>query len=518
LAPDDPKRNFIMQGVKLGFKLSELDTVPPSRKVLMKNYFSTFKYRHAVESQILEELEEGRYIFSKIQPSIVSALGAIPKKQGGVRLIHDCSRPAGNSVNDNSLREKFKYQNIQDAIDMVSPGDFMAKVDLKSAYRSVKVNRSEFSRLGIHWTFEGAVHPTYMVDTCLPFGHARSPFIFNELSQAVCRIMKSHGFELTMAYLDDFLLAAKTYEECKRALIFLMSILRRLGFAIAYSKVEGPVQRIVFLGFLLDTIEMSVALTRARVQELNDLLQKTLKLSKVTKKGLQSIIGKLNYCTQVVYGGRYFLRRLIDVVATLAQPWHRTRVTREMKADIDWWLQFGLLFCSKPLPMVCAARPEDNTAVCVDACGLAAGGFFMGDHCYSEFSEFGEEATKLCINYKEVLALLPAVAKWAPFWENKTVHVYSDNVCAVNVINKGSTKNPIVMDALRNIFYYSVIYNFRIKCHYYPGVRNQLADAVSRLHERFGILRYQELLARWYALIAFNASYCNDHKCLCHNG
>ena len=34
------------------------------------------------------------------KPELISPLGAIPKTAGGVRLIHDCSRPAGNSLND----------------------------------------------------------------------------------------------------------------------------------------------------------------------------------------------------------------------------------------------------------------------------------------------------------------------------------------------------------------------------------------------------------------------------------
>ena len=56
LPKDDEKREFILNDVQLGFKLSELDK-PDTKKTLMKNYFSAFKYRHAVENQILEEIE-----------------------------------------------------------------------------------------------------------------------------------------------------------------------------------------------------------------------------------------------------------------------------------------------------------------------------------------------------------------------------------------------------------------------------------------------------------------------------
>jgi len=160
------------------------------------------------------------------------------------------------------------------------------------------------------------------------------------------------------------------------------------------------------------------------------------------------------------------------------------------------------------------SRPCDNVSVCVDACGRAAGAFFMADCEYTEFEQFNEDAPDLCINYKEVLALLPAVKKWFQFFANKVLHVCSDNQCAVKIINKGTCKNPMVMEVLRTIFWYSVIFNFRIKCHYLPGVRNCLADAVSRLHEKYGILRYDNLLTKWYQTNAFNVYTCLDKNVL----
>lgn len=164
---------------------------------------------------------------------------------------------------------------------MISPGDFQAKVDLQSAYRSVRVSQEERYRLGIPLTFESALWIYFLVDCCLPFGHARSCFVFHELSQLVVKIMNSFGFHELMAYLDDFLVSAHTFQQCKEALessldFLLIFILRRLGFAIAYYKVESPVRSLTFLGFLLNTVDMTVAVTKARVSELNELLLTTL--------------------------------------------------------------------------------------------------------------------------------------------------------------------------------------------------------------------------------------------------
>ena len=76
-----------------------------------------------------------------IQPDIVSAIGAIPKKDSDeVRLIHDCSRPVGCSLNSHATIDKQKFQTLDEATQLISPRAYMAKVDLKSAYRSVPIH------------------------------------------------------------------------------------------------------------------------------------------------------------------------------------------------------------------------------------------------------------------------------------------------------------------------------------------------------------------------------------------
>ena len=97
-----------------------------------------------VQQQILSEIEEGNYVVCDHKPELISPLGAIAKPKGGIRLIHDCSRPMGNSLNDYATLESYlKFQTIDDATSMVGlqPRYFMAKVDLKYAYRSVNIEK-----------------------------------------------------------------------------------------------------------------------------------------------------------------------------------------------------------------------------------------------------------------------------------------------------------------------------------------------------------------------------------------
>ena len=71
---------------------------------------------------------------------------------------------------------------------------------------------------------------------------------------------------------------------------------------------------------------------------------------KITKGELQSLIGKLSWATQCVYGGRSHLRRLIDRLSGLHRPWHKSRITSEMRADIALWCNFMEVFNGTTVP------------------------------------------------------------------------------------------------------------------------------------------------------------------------
>ena len=458
----------------------------------INNYKSATQppHREMVEKQILEELKNGHYKIVQNKPKIISAIGAIKKKDSNkIRIIHDCSRPVGAAVNNFAETEKFSYQTIQDAVDLITPGNYLAKLDLKNAYRSVKIHESNFIATGLKWTFAGDDKHTLMVDTRLPFGASKSPQIFNELSQAVCKIMKIKYNCKLICFLDDFLCISENYSECVDILNKLLKLLRRLGFSINYNKIEGPCTELTFLGIVLNTERCTLELPQPMLCSLKETLCNFRNCVKVTKRTIQSVLGKLNWATQCIYGGRFHMRRLIEKITTLSKPWHRTRVTKDMKADADWWLHYLNVF-NGLTPMV-ECRPA--APVCIDACNSASGAFYNGQCLYTPWSSWPGTAS-LHINYKEVLSLEPAVKYWAPLWKNKKIFVHTDNQAAAAIINKAMSKNKFVMDSLRRIFWHSAIYNFRLRAVYYPGIFNVIADSISRLAEPGSMTRLNSAL------------------------
>ena len=62
---------------------------------------------------------------------------------------------------------------MQDAIDLVTPVSYFAKIDLANAYRSVKIHPSNYKATDLKWRFKGDKNFTYMIDERLPFGASR---------------------------------------------------------------------------------------------------------------------------------------------------------------------------------------------------------------------------------------------------------------------------------------------------------------------------------------------------------
>ena len=59
-----------------------------------------FNMQNKSREKIICELSNNNYVLTSVKPTIVSALGAIPKSNFKVRLIHDANRPLHLSVND----------------------------------------------------------------------------------------------------------------------------------------------------------------------------------------------------------------------------------------------------------------------------------------------------------------------------------------------------------------------------------------------------------------------------------
>ena len=172
---------------------------------------------------------------------------------------------------------------------------------------------------------------------------------------------------------------------------------------------------------------MTFSLPGPKLEELRLLLESFRARTRASKRQLQQLAGKLNWACKVVYGGRTFLRRILDLMNTLNTQSAKCRLDEEFFKDVDWWLQFLAVF--NGLCPFHDSRPV--TSIHTDACPSGLGAVFGDDWFYSNIYVDHPELADLHINFKEALCIVHALERWAPALRNRTVHIHSDNTACV---------------------------------------------------------------------------------------
>jgi len=149
------------------------------------------------------------------------------------RLIYHSSYPKGSSVNDSIPDEcsSVHYATISDAIHILKKlgaGSFLAKTDIKSAFRIIPVHPLEHSLLGIKWA------NVYYFDRCLAMGLGSSCAIFEKFSSSLEWLAMQHlHVSAVLHILDDFLFIAPSRVKCGEDLHKLLDMCNFLGVPMA---------------------------------------------------------------------------------------------------------------------------------------------------------------------------------------------------------------------------------------------------------------------------------------------
>ena len=259
-----------------------------------------------------------------------SPLGAVDKPDGLVRLILYLSAPRGDAANEHIDKDMLacKYSLFDEAVDIVSgigSEAFMAKIDIKNAFKICPVRRDRY----------------FYFYTALPFGSRSSPAIFNSFATVLRWIYAEHGeINNIIHYLDDYFLAEEDYMGCFRSLKALIDICKFLSVPLAEEKIDGPSKAIVYLGILIDAGAQMMMLPNEKLCKLKDLLQTWLGKVLCTKRESLSLIGPLSFASKFVRPGRIFLRRLIDLATSVKRLDDSVSLTSEAQLDILWWVEF----------------------------------------------------------------------------------------------------------------------------------------------------------------------------------
>ncbi len=338
--PDRLFAYYISNGVRCGFRLGyNRESKVISAK---SNMISAAAHPSIVADYIAKELVKGRTIPWHSLPAQVSRFGVIPKKHqpGEWRLIVDLSAPEGKSVNDGIQKQlcSLQYIKVTDVAAQVykaGKGALMAKMDVKSAFRTIPVHPDDRLLLGTFWERQ------YYVDTVLPFGLRSAPKIFNAVADALQWIVKQNGVTYLEHYLDDFItIGGEDTEECADNLSMLLQMCATLGIPVAPEKTVTPTPFITFLGIEIDSIAQQLRLPAEKMARILKMLRSWSSKKNATKKDLQSLAGTLEDAARIIKPGKAFLRRIYTAVGGLSKPHHHVRLNEAVRSDLAWWLAF----------------------------------------------------------------------------------------------------------------------------------------------------------------------------------
>ena len=216
------------------------------------------------------------------------------------------------------------------------PGALMAKFDVEAAYRNIAVHPDDRYLLGMKW------RGLFFVDLALPFGLRSAPYIFNLVADMVeWIILNRYNVADLMHYLDDFLTAGPAgSNQCAQNLQTSLAVCRSLGLPLHPGKCIGPHTRLVVLGIELDSIEQSARLPAEKLAKLQELIHSWRSRRWCTRRQLESLIGHLHHAAKVVWPGRTFLRRMIDLLCCFRARDHPIRLNSEFQLDVQWWHEF----------------------------------------------------------------------------------------------------------------------------------------------------------------------------------
>ena len=218
-----------------------------------------------------------------------TALKAMLVELEADRVIQKCGYEAGDYLNSVFLREKrdsteenpkfriilnmkelnkqhvtrtkHKMNSLQTCLDLMTPSCYMASIDLKNAFHTIPMVKEHCKYLKFK------VGNQYYQYKVLPMGFKDSPRLFCKILKPALSILRKQG-HISSVYIDDFFLAGANPTTCSNNVVSSVHTLTTLGFDISNKSSLNPSQELPHLGFILNSINMTVSLDQPKIQKI----------------------------------------------------------------------------------------------------------------------------------------------------------------------------------------------------------------------------------------------------------
>ena len=290
-------------------------------------------------------------------------------------------------------------------------------------------------------------------------------------------VLREKG-HIIIIFIDDLLIIATSYEKCAISILETIQLLTEFGFNINGGKsVFIPLQHAIFLGFVLNSVDMTITLTEDKIHKIIICISNLLsKKSPLIRKIAQVIGCMVSRFPAVKYGKCHYRALENDKIEALKASKGCFNTTMCLStlavADLKWWLDKLPASCGfVQLPPIACTLSSDAS--------LRGWGGAMGD--ISTGGPRQPDEAQEHINSLEIYAAYFTLKSFLPNIGGKHVKILIDNTCAVSVLNNmGTCHNEKCNDIATKIWGLCEENNMWLTAAHIPGAQNITADYESR--------------------------------------
>ena len=505
----------IVQFIEYGFPLGLCEL--PSLESSTRNHGSAYGYYEYVDRFITEELVNGGVTgpFNRVPwlDSIISPLMTAPKKPDSRRTVFDAT--FGEKSLNNSTPSDFylgqpctyTFPKIDDFRKLVlgcGTNSYMWKRDLSRFFLQIPVDPSEYHRLCLVW------RGLFFFFLGLAFGLRHSGLQGQRLTDAVSWIHRRRGLETqeermfnVVNYSDDLGGVESTKSRANESFLLMSSLFQDLGLDESVKKAEAPSTQMVYLGVMFDTVAMEMRVPPDKLTELKAEIKTWVRKTTITKKGLQSLLGKLFWVSKVVRYARAFIGRLLQQLRSLASTKDHIKVklTVESRKDLVWWSSYlehfngiQMIINEDPFLLTLDQMMDRPLEVCAGDATPMGGGAWHGHYFWCRELPAHLQDPGIPIHLKEFWVVIVSARLWGDSWSGKCITIWCDNDAVVDTVTHRKPRDPSLLSLLREFLYLVVTKKF------FPVLRkidtkdNFLADFISRRHDnRAAIAEFEKV-------------------------
>lgn len=454
---------WILEAVS-GYHLEFLS--PPHQRRWPDQHVLDRERSEALEREIEALIQKMAVIeVHRLEGSFVSPMFPVQKGDGSWRPIIDL-----RELNQFITPHHFKMEGIRTLKGLIRRNDWMVKMDMKDAYLAVPIHPPHRRYLRFRW------REMLCEFQSLPFGLRSAPYVFTKILKPVIALLRKLGIRCIL-YLDDMLILAQSKRELLSNLATALELLILLGFIINTKKsVFTPKQMMDFLGFEINSVQMSMALPERKVEEIKKSARRMKNERGVTTRQLAGLLGLMVAAHPAVLPAPIYYRQLqLEKIRAVHQKGYNSHIQLSAAAreELDWWLYHMKQHNGSNLQIT-----QWDLTIETDASTQGWGASCQGVNTGGPWTRLEKENH---INYLELLAAFLALKVFAQKVEVTEILLRMDNVTAIAYVNKmGGTHSPMMSALAIEIWKWCIARGIRIHAEHLPGKENIQADWQSR--------------------------------------